>query len=59
MAISKLSLAKIKAAPAPSFLNDGGGLYLQTEKTGTQCWVFRFNWDGRDRRTGPRRARHG
>ena len=52
MAISKLSLAKIKAAPAPSFLNDGGGLYLQTEKTGTQSWVFRFKWHGRDRRTG-------
>ena len=52
MAIGKLTIAKIKAAPRGSFLNDGGGLYLQTEKTGTQSWVFRFKREGRDRKTG-------
>src|SRR6516165_3792204 len=52
VATEKLTSAKIYAALAPSLINDGGGLYLQTEPSGSKSWVFRFRLAGKDRRVG-------
>jgi integrase len=52
VATEKLTRAKIYAARAPSLISDGGGLYLQTEPSGSQSWVFRFSLASKDRKIG-------
>lgn len=46
-----LTLHRIKQARPGSRLYDGGGLYLDTSKTGYQCWRYEYRI-----RCGPKRA---
>jgi integrase len=40
--LNKLSVRTIQTKKLPGLYGDGGGLYLQIAKTGTQTWIFRY-----------------
>lgn len=50
--IHRLSAVGIKAKTKPGHYADGGGLYLQVSKWGTQSWVFKFTLSGKTRGMG-------
>ena len=50
--IGKLTTLSVRQARHRGLYGDGGGLFLQVSKRGTQSWVFRFKKDGRLRVMG-------
>jgi len=52
MKFCQLTARKVANAKKRGHLCDGAGLYLQVSKSGSQSWVFRFDFGGRRREMG-------
>jgi integrase len=50
--INKLSAAKVARLCQPGVYSDGDGLYLRVAPGGSKQWIFRFDFEGRERRMG-------
>ncbi|WP_051916676.1 MULTISPECIES: tyrosine-type recombinase/integrase [unclassified Serratia (in: enterobacteria)] len=48
--LTDLTIRRAKAARKPYTFKDGGGLYLNINSNGTKNWLFRFYWQGRQKR---------
>jgi integrase len=51
-AIGRLSPLKLKSLASAGRYCDGGGLYLQINRSGARSWIFRYQLDGRVRDMG-------
>jgi hypothetical protein len=50
--LNLLSAIKIESATRPSYVHDGGGLYLQISRGGGKSWIYRYTFGGRRREMG-------
>lgn len=48
--LTDLTARRAKITCKPYTLKDGGGLYLNINPNGTKNWLFRFYWQGRQKR---------
>ncbi len=50
--IKRLTTVGVRALTKPGLHADGGGLYLQINKTGAKSWAFVFQWRGSRKQMG-------
>ncbi|MFN4163567.1 MAG: tyrosine-type recombinase/integrase [Ferrovibrio sp.] len=50
--LNRLKALHLSKMTTPGMYPDGGGLYLQVSKSGTQSWVYRYGLNGRNREMG-------
>ncbi|WP_366520176.1 tyrosine-type recombinase/integrase [Robbsia andropogonis] len=50
--LNQLSAVRVARLTAPGLYADGGGLGLLISPAGTRSWVFRFSFNGKERRMG-------
>jgi len=48
--LTDLAVRRAKPAAKPFTMKDGAGLYLNVKPNGTKNWLFRFYWDGVQKR---------
>lgn len=48
--LTDLAVRRARTTRKPYTLKDGGGLYLNINPNGTKNWLFRFYWQGRQKR---------
>lgn len=48
--LTDLAIRRAKPARKPYTMKDGAGLYLNVKANGTKNWLFRFYWDGVQKR---------
>ncbi|VAW59293.1 hypothetical protein MNBD_GAMMA08-308, partial [hydrothermal vent metagenome] len=50
--INRLTTLKINKLTTPGWYPDGAGLYIQISNTGSKSWVYRYTFNGKERRQG-------